>query len=134
MTIKSLQPPCHSERKKKSSKHEPLSQRVLSAALSPNWSDNFASFERTPFAAASIGQVHSAVLAASASPTGREERVAVKIQFPGVRESIESDLGYIRMLLTASRVLPRGLFLDKSIKVRDSLPVSRRTKEETDLL
>lgn len=91
---------------------------MLKSSLGPSWAANFASFERIPFAAASIGQVHHAVLTASASPTGREERVAVKIQFPNIADSIASDLGYIKMLLIAGRLLPKGLFLDRTIQVR----------------
>ena len=79
--------------------------------------DNFDSFERLPFAAASIGQVHSAVLTAAASPTGKPAPVAVKIQFPNIVNSINSDLGYVKMLLTAGRLLPPGLFLDRTIQV-----------------
>jgi len=45
----------------------------------------FRSFETESFAAASIGQVHRAVL-----PTG--ERVAVKIQRPGIRASLQADI------------------------------------------
>jgi predicted unusual protein kinase regulating ubiquinone biosynthesis (AarF/ABC1/UbiB family) len=91
---------------------------VLRAELGPAWSEHFESFERIPFAAASIGQVHAGVLAAAASPTGRAERVAVKVQFPRVAESIASDLGYMRVLLTAGRLLPKGLFLDRTVEVR----------------
>ena len=36
----------------------------MCASLGPDWATHFTSFERTPFAAASIGQVHAAVLAA----------------------------------------------------------------------
>ncbi|KAH7882197.1 ABC1-domain-containing protein [Phlebopus sp. FC_14] len=90
---------------------------VLSSALGPSWIENFTSFDRIPFAAASIGQVHHAVLTACASPTGREEAVAVKIQFPNIADSIASDLGYVKMLLTAGRLLPKGLFLERTIQV-----------------
>ncbi|KAK7050998.1 hypothetical protein VNI00_005110 [Paramarasmius palmivorus] len=92
-------------------------ERVLVDSLGPNWLDYFESFDRIPFAAASIGQVHSAVLSASASPTGKPAPVAVKIQFPNIDASIASDLGYIKMLLTAGKLLPKGLFLDKTISV-----------------
>ena len=60
-------------------------------------------------AAASIGQVHKATLASTGAI------VAVKIQYPGVATSIDSDLNNLSILLTASRLLPRGLFLDKTI-------------------
>lgn len=89
----------------------PASQRdrVLVSDLGPDWRDLFTDFTETPMAAASIGQVHSAVLRS----TG--QRVAVKIQYPGVASSISSDLSNLSVLLTASRLLPKGLFLDRTI-------------------
>ncbi|CZR58905.1 probable abc1 protein precursor [Phialocephala subalpina] len=89
----------------------PPSQRdkVLTANLGPDWRSLFTSFDEKPLAAASIGQVHSAVLKSNGA------RVAVKIQYPGVADSIDSDLSNLGILLTASRLLPKGLFLDKTI-------------------
>ncbi|KAE8353539.1 ABC1 family-domain-containing protein [Aspergillus coremiiformis] len=89
----------------------PASQRdkVLVDNLGPNWRDLFSSFDEVPMAAASIGQVHGAVL----KKTGQS--VAVKVQYPGVADSIDSDLNNLSILLTASRLLPRGLYLDKTI-------------------
>ena len=89
----------------------PASQRnqVLSSNLGTEWRDLFSSFDDQPIAAASIGQVHKAVLRSNNSP------VAVKIQYPGVASSISSDLSNLSLLLTASRLLPKGLFLDKTI-------------------
>ncbi|THV05083.1 ABC1-domain-containing protein [Dendrothele bispora CBS 962.96] len=92
-------------------------EKAMQSSLGPEWMSNFDSFDRIPFAAASIGQVHSAVLAASVSPTGKPAPVAVKIQFPNIVDSISSDLGYINMLLTAGRLLPKGLFLDRTMQV-----------------
>ncbi|KAJ5674762.1 Protein ABC1 [Penicillium maclennaniae] len=83
--------------------------KVLSDNLGPNWRDLFSSFDEIPMAAASIGQVHSAVLKSSGKP------VAVKVQYPGVADSIDSDLNNLSILLTATRLLPRGLYLDKTI-------------------
>lgn len=83
--------------------------KQLAANLGADWKELFSSFEDVPMAAASIGQVHRATLASN----GRE--VAVKIQYPGVRSSIDSDLNNLSLLLTASRLLPPGLFLDKTI-------------------
>ncbi|TGJ86006.1 hypothetical protein E0Z10_g2766 [Xylaria hypoxylon] len=82
--------------------------RVLVASLGPEWRDMFEDFEETPIAAASIGQVHRATLKSG-------EKVAVKIQFPGVADSINSDLDNISMLLMASGMLPKGLYLNKTI-------------------
>ncbi|KAK4467075.1 nuclear protein Es2-domain-containing protein [Cladorrhinum samala] len=83
--------------------------KVMKANLGENWRELFAEFEEKPIAAASIGQVHRAVL----KSTG--ERVAVKIQFPGVADSINSDLDNIAILLTATKLLPKGLYLNKTI-------------------
>ncbi|KAI0119455.1 ABC1-domain-containing protein [Daldinia grandis] len=83
--------------------------RVLTANLGPEWRKLFDEFEEKPIAAASIGQVHRATL----KSTG--DKVAVKIQFPGVADSINSDLDNISMLLTASKMLPKGLYLNKTI-------------------
>ncbi|KAI9661349.1 MAG: hypothetical protein M1831_003082 [Alyxoria varia] len=89
----------------------PPNQRnqVLRTNLGPDWRSLFSSFTEVPLAAASIGQVHRATLASTNTP------VAVKIQYPGVSTSISSDLNNLSLLLTASRLLPKGLYLDKTI-------------------
>lgn len=99
------------QRVQDSADYMPASQRnkVLASNLGDNWRDLFESFEDVPIAAASIGQVHKAVL----KSTG--QAVAVKVQYPGVANSIDSDLSNLSILLTASRLLPKGLFLDKTI-------------------
>ena len=99
------------QRVQDSADYMPASQRngVLAADLGADWRDLFESFEEKPIAAASIGQVHSAVLRSSG------KRVAVKVQYPGVAASISSDLNNLSILLTATRLLPKGLYLDKTI-------------------
>ncbi|HEV7173400.1 AarF/ABC1/UbiB kinase family protein [Pedococcus sp.] len=62
---------------------------VLAEELGPRWrTSKFQSFEDTPSAAASIGQVHKAVWR-----DGRE--VAVKIQYPGAGQALLSDLNQL---------------------------------------
>ncbi|PWW78105.1 ABC1-domain-containing protein [Tuber magnatum] len=82
---------------------------VLESNLGSKWRDLFSAFEEVPMAAASIGQVHAATLSSNGLP------VAVKIQYPGVAASISSDLNNLAILLTASRLLPKGLYLEKTI-------------------
>ncbi|XP_039624058.1 atypical kinase COQ8B, mitochondrial [Polypterus senegalus] len=83
---------------------------VLSEELGPNWREKLAFFEEKPFAAASIGQVHLGVL-----HNGQE--VAIKIQYPGIAQSIRSDLNNLLSVLKMSVLLPEGLFADNSIEV-----------------
>lgn len=62
-----------------------------------------------PIAAASIGQVHRAVALADQTP------VAMKIQYPGVAASVESDLTNLRRILSVANILPKGLYMDTVI-------------------
>jgi len=60
-------------------------EKIASVELGVRLSKIFPEFDHTPIAAASLGQVHRAVLR-----DGRQ--VAVKVQRPGVREAIVQDL------------------------------------------
>jgi predicted unusual protein kinase regulating ubiquinone biosynthesis (AarF/ABC1/UbiB family) len=84
--------------------HMPASQlqKVLTERWGRGWRDRFARFEPTPMAAASIGQVHRAQ-----TKDGRD--LAIKIQYPGVRRSIDSDVANVAALLRLSGLLPAGL-------------------------
>ncbi|XP_066518548.1 atypical kinase COQ8B, mitochondrial isoform X2 [Hoplias malabaricus] len=84
--------------------------KVLEEELGSDWQEKHLSFQDKPFAAASIGQVHHVVV-----PDGRE--VAMKIQYPGVAESIKSDINNLMSVLKLSVVLPDGLFADSSLEV-----------------
>jgi predicted unusual protein kinase regulating ubiquinone biosynthesis (AarF/ABC1/UbiB family) len=62
----------------------------------------FASFEPEAFAAASIGQVHRAV-------THDGRRVAVKVQYPGIAEAVDTDLRNLNLLLPVIKRLAPGM-------------------------
>jgi len=62
----------------------------------------FEDFEHEAAAAASIGQVHRAVL-----PDGR--KVAVKVQYPGIAEALRADLQNAQMLMRMAKALAPGL-------------------------
>uniref|UniRef100_A0A8C4W2P0 ABC1 atypical kinase-like domain-containing protein n=1 Tax=Gopherus evgoodei TaxID=1825980 RepID=A0A8C4W2P0_9SAUR len=83
---------------------------VLNSELGPEWRRRLAWFEERPFAAASIGQVHLAQLL-----DGRN--VAMKIQYPGIAQSINSDVRNLISLLSLSNALPEGLFPEHAIEV-----------------
>ncbi|RUP19983.1 ABC1 family-domain-containing protein, partial [Jimgerdemannia flammicorona] len=86
-------------------------EQVLTSELGSSWPDFFSTFDPIPLAAASIGQVHAATLRSSNTP------VVIKVQYPGVASSIDADLRNLKALLTLGRLLPRGLYLDNTIKV-----------------
>ncbi|KAG9464702.1 hypothetical protein GDO78_019525 [Eleutherodactylus coqui] len=100
------------ERVRQSADFMPIKQmtKTLNADLGPNWRDKLEFFEERPFAAASIGQVHLARL-----KDGRE--VAMKIQYPGVAQSINSDVTNLMTVLNMSNALPDGLFPEHLIEV-----------------
>ena len=74
-------------------------RKVLARNYGRQWEHRFRTFGMDPIAAASIGQVHHAI-----APDGRE--LALKIQYPGVDKSIESDVDNMASILKLSRLLP----------------------------
>ncbi|MEM8499553.1 MAG: AarF/ABC1/UbiB kinase family protein [Pseudomonadota bacterium] len=76
----------------------------LEAALSDEWPELLYDFKYSPIAAASIGQVHRAI-----GPKGKP--VALKIQYPGIARSINSDVDNIATVLRVSGILPEGVEL-----------------------
>ncbi|WP_202717445.1 ABC1 kinase family protein [Thiothrix subterranea] len=82
----------------------PLSQlaKVLDENWGKGWNARFQQFSFQPLAAASIGQVHSA-------HTKDGRHLALKIQYPGVRESISSDVDNVATLLRLSGLIPKGV-------------------------
>jgi len=84
----------------------------------------FSSFEKTPIAAASLGQVHKAKL------KGKEEDVAIKVQRPGIQKTVEVDLEIMRHLASLmERNLEEAEILHPT-KIVDEF--ARSMEEETD--
>lgn len=57
-------------------------------------------FDDQPYASASIGQVHLATIKAT------NQRVAVKIQYPGVADAIDTDLAFLRQMFRLAELFP----------------------------
>jgi predicted unusual protein kinase regulating ubiquinone biosynthesis (AarF/ABC1/UbiB family) len=98
--IDGIAPPGYEEKfqkalKKLQQKAPPLdpeaAERVVRAEFGVPPEQLFAEWEREPFAAASIGQVHRAL-------TRGGDRVAVKVQYPGIDKAIENDLKSLTLL------------------------------------
>lgn len=101
-----------------------MPERQLRAVLTANWGaqwqQRFVSFSFTPIAAASIGQVHRAT-----TQDGRD--LAIKIQYPGVRKSISSDVNNVASLLRLTGLLPKSLDIAPLL-----LQAKRQLREEAD--
>nr|WP_244670361.1 AarF/ABC1/UbiB kinase family protein [Rhodoplanes elegans] len=78
----------------------PQLKRVLAHAWGTDWRGRFETFDTHPVAAASIGQVHRA-----RTKDGRD--LAIKVQYPGVRRSIDSDVNNVASLLRVAGLVPR---------------------------
>jgi predicted unusual protein kinase regulating ubiquinone biosynthesis (AarF/ABC1/UbiB family) len=72
--------------------------QIIEAAFEAPLNDVFQTFDPNPVGSASIGQVHRARLRSG-------EEVAVKVQYPGICDTLESDLRNLTSLLTLARVV-----------------------------
>ncbi|GAA5070785.1 AarF/ABC1/UbiB kinase family protein [Roseibacterium beibuensis] len=75
---------------------------VLETAYGGDFRTKFRGFDTRPLAAASIGQVHRATAADG-------QALAIKLQYPGVRAAIDSDLDNVAALIRWSGLMPEGL-------------------------
>jgi len=94
--------------------------QVLEQGWGPGWRRNFKRFDVRPIAAASIGQVHRAW-----TKDGRD--LAIKVQYPGVAKSIDSDVTNVGALLRLSGLLPKGFDIAPYLT-----EARRQLHEETD--
>jgi predicted unusual protein kinase regulating ubiquinone biosynthesis (AarF/ABC1/UbiB family) len=95
-------------------------KKVLNTGWPDHWIRSFKSFDVRPIAAASIGQVHRAQL-----KDGRD--LAIKVQYPGIVDSIDSDVKNVGALVKMSGLLPKGFALAPYLK-----EASQQLHEETD--
>lgn len=105
---------------------EPMPWKVTRTVLEESFGEPVAKvfkyFEETPFAAASIGQVHKAILKSG-------EEVAVKVQYPDIREIISSDLKNAQSLSQLLRIFFPAMDIAAMTE-----EISTRILEEVDYL
>lgn len=95
-------------------------KRRMMAELGPDWEKRFASFEKTPAAAASLGQVHRAL-------AHDGTRLAVKLQYPDMQSAVEADLAQLEILFALQRRM------DTAIDTREiAKEIGERVREELD--
>lgn len=102
-----------------------LAKEVLRADLGRPTDELFADFTEEPMAAASIGQVHLALL-----HDGRQ--VAVKIQYPGAAEAIRDDLANTELLATFFRFAASASGTAMPDARKATREIAARIAEETD--
>jgi predicted unusual protein kinase regulating ubiquinone biosynthesis (AarF/ABC1/UbiB family) len=124
-TIPDLLPPDFAaELQKLQAEAPPMGQafvkRRMIAELGPDWEKRYRSFDRTPAAAASLGQVHAA-----ARLDGR--RLAVKLQYPDMKSAVEADLRQLNVILAVQRRLSPEIDTSEIAK-----EIGERLREELD--
>ena len=82
----------------------------MTANLGAGWEAKFKDFDMVPFAAASLGQVHTAILHDGT-------KAVVKVQYPGVATSINSDIDNFTSLLGIMNVVPKGVYIEETMAV-----------------
>jgi len=124
-TIPDLIPPEYAaELQKLQSEAPPMGaafvKRRMQAELGPNWQSRFGSFDLTPAAAASLGQVHRAT-------TKDGVALACKLQYPDMQSAVEADLRQLDLVFAVHRRM------DPAIDTREiSKEIGERVREELD--
>jgi len=102
-----------------------IARRTIETDLGRSIDDIFSEFDDTPVAAASIAQVHKAVL-----KTG--EDVVVKIQRPDIRQIIDTDIGILRAISRLMlKYIPESRYFDPAGIVEE---FARSVKKELDFV
>ena len=101
-------------------------KRRMQSELGAGWEDRFGSFEKTPSAAASLGQVHRATSLSGSS-------LAVKLQYPDMQSAVEADLNQLQVLFALHRQMDkaidtREIFKEIGARVREELDYGREAK------
>jgi predicted unusual protein kinase regulating ubiquinone biosynthesis (AarF/ABC1/UbiB family) len=105
-----------------------LAAGVITEELGMPPEEVFAEWDPEPIAAASIGQVHRAI-------TRDGRAVAVKVQYPGIAETIAADLGNVSLLRRMLRIIAPGQDVDSLItelreRIVEELDYSREARNQ----
>jgi predicted unusual protein kinase regulating ubiquinone biosynthesis (AarF/ABC1/UbiB family) len=95
-------------------------RRRMTSELGPEWQSRFKTFDQTAAAAASLGQVHRALL-----PDGT--RVACKLQYPDMPSTVEADLRQLKLAMAVYHRMDSAIQHDEVYK-----ELASRLREELD--
>jgi len=100
-------------------------KRRMATELGPDWQAKFQKFDKEASFAASLGQVHHAILPANHPLGGRE--VAAKLQYPDMASALEADLDQLKVVFAI------GQRLDPAIRTDEiQAEIRTRLREELD--
>lgn len=97
-------------------------RRRMAAELGPNWESRFKTFGHEAAAAASLGQVHRAIL-----PDGRD--VACKLQYPDMPSTVEADLRQLKLAMAVYKRMDNAIHQDDIY-----IELATRLREELDYM
>jgi predicted unusual protein kinase regulating ubiquinone biosynthesis (AarF/ABC1/UbiB family) len=110
-----------------------LAASVIRDDLGGEPEEVFGKWDREPIAAASIGQVHRAITREGGPDGG--VAVAVKVQYPGIRETIEADLGNVALIKRLLKVAApkqdvEGLIAELRERIAEELDYQREAASQ----
>ena len=101
---------------------------VLDGNWGEGWQDRLLYFSFAPVAAASIGQVHKAI-------TMDGETLAIKVQYPGIKDSIDADVDNVASLIRLSGLIPKDVALNTILNdAKTQLHQEAAYRREADML
>jgi len=95
-------------------------RRRMISELGTLWADSFKEFDYSPFAAASLGQVHKAI-------TSQNQDVVCKLQYPDMNSAVEADLKQLDVIFKINKNLDPAIGTDQIRK-----EIAERLREELD--
>ena len=95
-------------------------KRRMAAELKQNWQDSFKDFDKEATKAASLGQVHKAVLP-------NKKLVACKLQYPDMESAVSADLSQLKMIFAIYQSYNKAIKTDEVYK-----EITERLNEELD--
>ena len=101
-------------------------KRRMRSELGNDWEKKFKEFEKEPFAAASLGQVHKA-------QNLRSEKIACKLQYPDMSSIVEADINQLKLVFKIYRQIDSSIdtsniLKELSYRVREELDYERERK------
>ena len=97
-------------------------KRRMAAELKLNWQENFINFDKNATKAASLGQVHKAVML-------NKNVVACKLQYPDMESAVSADLSQLKMIFSIYQSYNKAIKTDEVYK-----EITDRLKEELDYI